>query len=1288
MALSWGASTGGTKVEGYRVLRGPVGATLTVQNLIGTTDAVASYTASHLYSGTSYQFGIVAIDVDGNQSAARTVTVTTSSSSDTSAPSAATNVTLTPFSSTRIDIIWTASTSTNATGYLVFRDGTQVGSVDRPAASRFSDNGLAASSTHSYTIQTVSSNHVVSAATSARSAATLAVGTAKIVRGPLLERVTATSAEVSWWTNVPTQSVVSYGVGAYSATITNSSPVLQHVVQLPSLLAGTTYQYKAGDGSTVSSAATFSTAAVPGASFTFAAIGDFGGGSTGEAQNATGMASDSSQFIQTVGDNIYNTSGLPDPNFATTYSDFDSRFYKPFAAAVRSRSFNPADGNGEYYGGGAFWQNFDLPNNQRWYSYDWGDAHFVVLDSEQAFDSTSAQFSWLQSDLNAHQSAAWRIVTIHRPSYSSSASCSSCRTILAPLFETEHVNLVLAGHSHNYERTFALVNGVPTTGGVTYIVTGAGGNGFNTFSTTQPSWSAFREDSYYEHLEITVSPTQLTVNAVKASDSSLFDSVVIPFSGTISGPTTPGNFQGQATGATTASLSWSASTDSSSTITGYKVYRGGALLTTVGASTLSYNDSGLTPATTYSYGVSAVDAANKESSKAITSVTTQSQAAHFLLTTPANATAGTAFQETVTAQDASNNTVTTYTGGKTLNWSGLATVGGNGPLLPANPVTFTNGVASLLSITPFAAQTTTLRVDDGTSVNGTSGTFTVAPAAASSFGLSAPGPQTAGQGFTETVTALDRYSNTVTGYTTGSGSSASIAFAQEAGATETATASTLRATISSSGGDLLVACISMYTGSTVSVSSITDSSGNTWRRIGSPLLVSGHNSRGEIWYSITTSPGSWVQANYSAAVSSAMSVLEFSGVAGLDVSAGTSNTGTSASSGATAALAGSGELSVGFAAIHSSNAAISNTASGYTATTQRNSAVTSALAGVRAAYKLNAGPATETYTATTPSVYWAAGVATFTPKSGGGGGGGTLSWSGLSNALNGTTPAIGPANFSNGVATVSITPYRTESTSLSVRDSNNVSGTSLPFSVSPGPVSTLSLINPAAQLTAGLSFDETITGKDAWDNGISSSLGLAWSGLHNSPGPSNTPPGQPLSAVFTDGSAPVSLTPYDAESTTLSVTTGTVSSLPTASFTVAPGSTASLTVILDSPVAQATSGHTGRVSAFDSWANAQTGDGAPLALTSSDTGCSTGLNGYCPSTVTLTQGQATFSFGFTDCSVPPNAAAGSGTQQSITLTEGTDPSAISGTGSSYVQPADPIVGCLITPASSSLHGYI
>ena len=81
-------------------------------------------------------------------------------------------------------------------------------------------------------------------------------------------------------------------------------------------------------------------------------IGDFGGGGPGATENAASIKAAGTDFIQTVGDNVYPSSGLPDPDFATTYSDFDQRF-KPFGPTIKDQGFFPANGNKEYYGDGS-----------------------------------------------------------------------------------------------------------------------------------------------------------------------------------------------------------------------------------------------------------------------------------------------------------------------------------------------------------------------------------------------------------------------------------------------------------------------------------------------------------------------------------------------------------------------------------------------------------------------------------------------------------------------------------------------------------------------------------------------------------------------------------------------------------------------------------------------------------------------------------------------------------------------------------------------------------------------
>jgi fibronectin type 3 domain-containing protein len=628
-SLAWGRSTDDVGIEGYRVYRGPAGAADSALSLIATTDAVTSYTASKLYSGTAYKFGIVAIDAANNASAMRTATLTTNGSADATAPAApsSSSVSAKAFSSSRIDLLWGASGSTDVAGYRVLRDGAVVGAVDLPNGLRYSDNGLAAGSTHTYAVQTVDHNGNVSSATSGRSVKTLAAGTVQIARGPYLSKVTGTSAVISWWTNLPTPGVTSWGVASATEHSTSdpAGAVQHHSVSIGGLSPGTAYAYQVGNGAGVTSGATFRTAASPGQTFKFAAIGDFGGGSPGEAQNAANIAGAGTSFIQTVGDNIYPSSGLPDPNFTTTYSDFDARFFKQFGTAVKAQAFFPANGNKEYYGDGEFWNAFPMPgSNHAWYSYEWGDAHIVVLDSEQPYAPGTPQYAFAQADLAAHQDAAWRIVAVQRPPYSSSSANASSKPVqqyLVPLFQAQHVDLVLSGNSHNYERTRPLMDGAPAAGGITYVVTGAGGNGFNAFSLAQPAWSAFREASYYQYERVTVSRSSLQLDAVRADTNAVFDSATITRSATTPTPDPPSGLSARATGPSGVDLGWTASPTAGVT---YRIRRGGVKIADVPGTQTSYSDTGLAAGTTYSYTVSAVasDGTTESAQTAAASATT------------------------------------------------------------------------------------------------------------------------------------------------------------------------------------------------------------------------------------------------------------------------------------------------------------------------------------------------------------------------------------------------------------------------------------------------------------------------------------------------------------------------------------------------------------------------------------------------------------------------------------------------------------------------------------------
>lgn len=103
------------------------------------------------------------------------------------------------------------------------------------------------------------------------------------------------------------------------------------------------------------------------------------------------------------------------------------------------------------------------------YSYDYGDAHIVVLDTGDC-NTLSADYEmlhksqkkWLEQDLEANRDAKWKIVVTHRPIYSPSGDSKSFSWLNSTI-ENYGVDLVLQAHDHYYSRTYPIKNGAVVT---------------------------------------------------------------------------------------------------------------------------------------------------------------------------------------------------------------------------------------------------------------------------------------------------------------------------------------------------------------------------------------------------------------------------------------------------------------------------------------------------------------------------------------------------------------------------------------------------------------------------------------------------------------------------------------------------------------------------------------------------------------------------------------------------------------------------------------------------------
>lgn len=106
------------------------------------------------------------------------------------------------------------------------------------------------------------------------------------------------------------------------------------------------------------------------------------------------------------------------------------------------------------------------------YYYTYGDVLFITVNSENTSVTDSERV--LRTAINAHPDKKWRVVTMHRDPYAGTHSddtFSDERLVFASLFDCYDIDLVLAGHTHLYSRTYPMYGGKPAEVGTVYLQT-------------------------------------------------------------------------------------------------------------------------------------------------------------------------------------------------------------------------------------------------------------------------------------------------------------------------------------------------------------------------------------------------------------------------------------------------------------------------------------------------------------------------------------------------------------------------------------------------------------------------------------------------------------------------------------------------------------------------------------------------------------------------------------------------------------------------------------------------
>lgn len=318
-----------------------------------------------------------------------------------------------------------------------------------------------------------------------------------------------------------------------SGLATNAGNMSIHSVTLIGLKPGTKYLYRVSDGETWSEVNHFTTSPSNPRPFKFLLFGDsqsmqYDVWST--TLHQAYRANPDAVFMSNVGDLV---------DVGLDYSQWQG-WFDAGKGVIDNIPVVPVVGNHETYTGGKgfsmpllFTGQFRLPDNGpeelkgQVYSFDYGNVHFSVLDSqageERKFvpNMIKDQQLWLEKDLK-NTDKQWKIVLIHRPPYDNRSKDGNqyIRSSFVPIFDKYHVDVVFAGHDHAYTRSYPLHGGavVESKVGTRYVTTGRSGT--KTYSTTvAKEWNEFfyNPQDAPNYVTVEVDPTRLTVKAFKQS---------------------------------------------------------------------------------------------------------------------------------------------------------------------------------------------------------------------------------------------------------------------------------------------------------------------------------------------------------------------------------------------------------------------------------------------------------------------------------------------------------------------------------------------------------------------------------------------------------------------------------------------------------------------------------------------------------------------------------------------------------------------------------------------------
>ncbi len=353
------------------------------------------------------------------------------------------------------------------------------------------------------------------------------------------------------------------------------------------------------------------------ANFSFIAGGDSRTNLGDWETAANKLATESVDFYLFLGDHV---------NLGTSTTDWNN-WYNRGSNFLENNLIYHTGGNHEY--GSIYLNQFVLPGNEKWYSFEFGDALFICLLSQTDF---SAQHTWLVNELST-TTKTWIIVFFHKPFFTTGGhtnDMNSFRSTWWKAFDDYGVDVILNGHTHYYLRSKPINLNVSSTSpvgeygskvgqGRLQIVAGSFGAPRD---LTGSGWFIEENVSTMNYTKFDINNNVLKMNAYNMSGS-LIDNITIVKQDTTppidtTPPAIPLNFAATAAEGLIA-LSWNSNTEPD--LAGYDIYRGTDdggwkdYLVGVDKFTTTYMDIDIIANTIYFYQISARDDSGNNSDR-------------------------------------------------------------------------------------------------------------------------------------------------------------------------------------------------------------------------------------------------------------------------------------------------------------------------------------------------------------------------------------------------------------------------------------------------------------------------------------------------------------------------------------------------------------------------------------------------------------------------------------------------------------------------------------------------